>query len=517
MIYCFEDFELDTRKHVLRCNGEEIKVEPQVFDLLTLLVKNHDRLVTKDEIIETIWHGRAISETAISSRISSARSAINDDGKQQRLIKTRHNKGLRFMAVPRTIGMNGVEETQKVDEHPLIIVLPFLARADDELEALTAEALADEITTLLSFIKGLKVAPQYVLGRTLDPEVDPAEIARSVGAKYVVTGSVRRNGNRLRVMSELTNLVENNLVWSEKFDRTMEDIFAIQDEVARGVVGSLGGRIASIEAARAVRRPPESLRAWELARRAHAVAWDWRPETMEQGVADCRRAIELDPNYAHAHAYLGLYLAWQCVQGWSRDHNKHKLEARVQADRALRLSNDDAEVLSAAGEIYRLIGSPGRAIKIYDDATARNSDTFTSWPFALPLIGLTYAQLGQEDKGLELIKEFESKFPSNDLGRIWSRVILGYVELCRRNYDRVVELHANPPSEFNAVCRLIALVRMNRFSDARIDLNRILKLNSSFSIDHYIDYFAKFHANPEVSVELSLALIELKDRALRVN
>ena len=103
MIYGFEDFELDTRKHVLRRNDEEIKVEPQVFDLLTLLIKNHDRLVTKDEIIETIWHGRAISETAISSRISSARSALNDDGKQQRLIKTRHNKGLRFMAVPRTI------------------------------------------------------------------------------------------------------------------------------------------------------------------------------------------------------------------------------------------------------------------------------------------------------------------------------------------------------------------------------------------------------------------------------
>ena len=111
-----------------------------------------------------------------------------------------------------------------------------------------------------------------MLGRTLAPETDPLEIAKSLDAKYVVTGSVRRNGEQLRVKSELTNLVENSLVWSEKFDQTMEDIFAIQDEVARGVVGSLGGRIASIEAARAVRRPPENLRAWELARCAHAVA-----------------------------------------------------------------------------------------------------------------------------------------------------------------------------------------------------------------------------------------------------
>jgi len=517
MIYCFEDFELDTRQHMLRRNGEEIKVEPQVFDLLVLLVENHDRLVTKDEIVDSIWHGRAISETAISSRISSARTALNDNGKQQRLIKTRHNKGLKFTVVPRTIGIGGVEITTAIDEHPLIIVLPFRARVNDELEALTAEALVDEITTLLSSIKGLKVAPQYVLGRTLAPETDPAEIAKSIGAKYVVTGSVRRNGDRLRVKSELTNLEENSLVWSEKFDRTMEDVFAIQDEVARGVVGSLGGRIASIEAARAVRRPPENLRAWELARRAHAVAWDWRPETMAQGVSDCRRAIELDPNYAHAHAYLGIYLAWQYAQGWTDDPSKQKLEARVQADRALRLSNDDAEVLSAAGEVYRLIGSPRRAIAIYDEAIARNAEVFTPWPFALPLIGWTYAQLGQEDRGLALIKEFESKFPSNDLGRIWSRVILGYVELCRRNYEKVVELHADPPSEFNAVCRLIALSRTNQFGQAYADLNDIRKSNPAFSLAHYINYFGSFHANPEVSAELSHALEKLNDRALRVN
>lgn len=510
MIYSFEDYEVDTSQQELRKAGVAVKIEPQVFDLIQLLVQHHERLVSKDEIVEKIWGGRAISDTAISSRISSARAALGDDGRQQRLIKTVHNKGLRFLATPSTNGAPVAYSRLTNEGSPSILVLPLKARLSEEMEALTAESLADEITTLLTGLEGLKVVPRYAVGRNLQPDADPLELARGIGAQYVVSGSVRREGDRLRVRTELTNLDENRQVWSDKFDSTMADIFTIQDDIAKGVVGVLGGKIARIEAARAVRRPPESLQAWELARRAHAVPWDWRPKTMAQAIEDCRRAIKLDPGYAHAHVYQGLYISWQIAQGWHADPVTGKTEALYLAERALRLAPDDAEVLSAVGDTYRLTGQLYRARDFYEDAIDRNADIFAPWPFALLLIGVCYAQLGDTDRAIMLIQAFEGKFPRNDLGRLWSRVILGYVELCRGDYEKVAVLHANPPSEYNAMCGLIALMKLNQTDKAISDYARLKSENPAISLPHYIDHFKTFHIDLDHSASLSAALVDLQ-------
>ncbi len=515
MIYRFEDFELDSLQQVLRQGGAEIKVEPQVFDLLHLLVKNHGRLVTKDEIIQEIWKGRIISETAVSSRISSARRAVNDDGRQQRLIKTSHNKGLRFLAVPTIImgdqdSVSGVSRRSVSNNNPSIIVLPFRARPNDEMEMFTADALVDEISTLLTGMKGLNVIPRYAAGFSLAPGADPIAIAADIGAQYVVTGSVRRDQQKLRLRAVLTNMGDNTQVWSEKFDSDMEDIFAIEDEVAKGVVGALGGKIAHIEAIRASRQPPENLQAWELARRALSAALDWRPETLAESVKSCRKAIKLDPNYAHAHAYLALYLAWRVAQGWADDPETERRDALHHINLARQLSGKDAEVLSAVGETYRALGDVQRAVQFYEEVTSRNADIFMPWPVSLPIMSTAYAQFGMIDKALELVAEFEEKFLGDDLGRIWSRVSLGYLELCRRDYERVEQLHANPPSEYNAMCRVIALIKLGREGEAAAEFNRLKGLHPAISLAHYTEHFKGFHIDPKIGVELSEALAGLE-------
>lgn len=517
MIYCFEDFELDAPKQVLRHAGTEVKIEPQVFDLLHLLVENHERLVTKDEIIEKIWGGRIISETAVSSRISSARGAVNDDGRQQRLIKTIHNKGLRFIQVP-TLKNATAEFTLThassplSDSNPSIIVMPFRTRPNDEMEMFTADALVDEISTLLTGLQGINVIPRYAAGFSLEPGVDPTGYAAKIGANYVVTGSVRREGQRLRVRAVLTNILDNKQEWSGKYDSDMEDIFAIEDEVAKGVVGALGGKIAHIEIMRASRKPPESLRAWELVRRALGVALNWRHDVMEESLKSWRLAIKLDPDYALAHSYLGYCLAWRVAQGWTSQPDEERRLAEYHAGRALKLSRIDAEVLSAIGDTYRVLGDPQRAVQFYEERMHNDSGIFMPWPISLSIMGVSYAQFGLYERAHELVKQFESKFPDDDMGWVWSRVTLGYIELCQLNYKKVAELHENPPSEYNAMCRVIALTKLGNYKEAIAEYERQKEIRATLSLGHYIEHFKGFHIDTKIGAELSAGLVEFQSK-----
>ena len=514
MIYCFEDFEVDALKQLILHEGVEVKVEPQVFDLLMLLIENHERLVTKEEIIDKIWGGRAISDTAISSRISSARNALNDDGRQQRLIKTVHNKGLRFLVVPEIKNVSAEftlthKSSPLSESNPSIIVMPFRTRPNDEMEMFTADALVDEISTLLTGLQGINVIPRYAAGFTLAPGVDPMKNAAKIGANYVVTGSVRREGQKLRVRAVLTNMFDNKQEWSDKFDSEMEDIFAIEDEVAKGVVGALGGKIAHIEAIRASRKAPENLKAWELARRALNVALNWRHDVMAESVAACRMALQMDPDYALAHSYLAYFLAWRVAQGWTDEPDIERKAAEEHAGRAMQLSRRDAEVLSAIGDIYRVLGDPQRAVQFYEERLSIDRDIFMPWPVSLPIMGISYAQFGLMERAREVVAQFEDKFPNDDMGRVWSRVALGYIELCDLNYERVADLHANPVSEYNAMCRVIALTKLGRDKEALTEFERQKDARPSLSLGHYIEHFKGYHNDPAIGAELSGALTEL--------
>jgi TolB-like protein/tetratricopeptide (TPR) repeat protein len=404
----------------------------------------------------------------------------------------------------------GTETVSLVSNAPVIVVLPFRARESDEVELLTAEGLTDDITSLLTLVRDVKVAPRQAVARRLDPDDDGLQIARKLGGRYALTGSVRRNGDQLRVSTELTDIHEKEQQWSLKFDRPSTDIFAIQDEIAKGVVGTLGGVISRVESARALRQPPDDLQAWELTRRAMSVVFDWRPETLQQGMLDARKAIELDPNYALAHAILAMILAWRSVSGWTDDFKAERDESAREADKAAKLGYDNAEALWMVIDAYWAT-SPKRSVELYERSITRHPDIFLAAPFALAHAGVAYARIGREEEGISLLKHFQDTYPNDLYGAVWTRAFFGYSELCRRNYALTADLLVNTASEHDGMCRIIALMNSNQEEEAVAEFNRWKEANPAIKLDHYIEYFKGYHANKSIGAELSAALLRLKE------
>src|SRR5688572_21749799 len=278
----FGEYEIDLAAFELRRGGQPCAVEPQVLELLAYLVRNAGRLVTKADLIEHVWDGRIVSDSTLASRVKSARRAIGDDGEQQRLIKTVHSRGVRFVGEVRVAARPadaqapapaeepaapGIAVPGAPVEMPSIAVLPFANVGGDPGLSYLVDGLSEDIITDLSRFRQLRVIARDSCFRHRDAGSDLRAAAQTLGADYVVTGSVRRQGARLRLSAQLTAADSRNELWAERFDRSTEDVIAATDELVRTIVGTLAGRV---RAALAKRKPPANFAAYDCVLRAHA-------------------------------------------------------------------------------------------------------------------------------------------------------------------------------------------------------------------------------------------------------
>src|SRR6478672_576828 len=316
----FGNFEIDAARQELRRAGEAVHIEPQVFDLLVHLVQNRDRI---------------ISEAALSSCISAARRALDDNGNDQALVRTLHKRGFRFVgdvaenSLPATITATRSALLQaagrgaaKPAAGPLtppdrssIAVLPFENMSCEPDQEYFADGLTEDIITGLSRQPWFSVIARNSSFTYKGQAVDVRDVAAQLGVRYVLEGSVRKAGNRVRVTGQLIDAANGNHLWAEKYDREVADIFALQDDITNRVIGSVSPQILVAEAARVERKPPHSIDAWDLV--MQSVPHMWRMSTQEHARAQelLRKAIELDDNYAHAHALLG----WTYVSMFNLD------------------------------------------------------------------------------------------------------------------------------------------------------------------------------------------------------
>ncbi|HYK26268.1 MAG TPA: winged helix-turn-helix domain-containing protein, partial [Steroidobacteraceae bacterium] len=242
MIYRFGPFELDLAAVELRADGVARSLEPQVFALLALLVENHARLVSKDEIIEKVWDGRVVTDAAVASRVKSARQALGDDGVAQRFIKTVHRKGFRFVAPVRASrspmpclapDTGDPDRAQNVGtlvrqlermSRPSLAVLPFRTIGEHARYAALASALPDELITELSRLRWLFVTARGSSFRVSAANAAFSEIGRLLGVRYCLSGALEIADRRLNVTVELVDAHDEGVVWADRFSGRIDDV-----------------------------------------------------------------------------------------------------------------------------------------------------------------------------------------------------------------------------------------------------------------------------------------------------
>ena len=304
MRYLFESYALDTDRRELRRGTELVAVPPQVFDLLDYLIHNREHVVSKDDLIEAIWKGRIVSETALTTRLNAARSAIGDSGQEQRLIKTLPRKGFRFVGQVReareAAGPNpgdAPESAVAVPDKPSIAVLPFENMSGDPEQDYFADGMVEEITTALSRFKWLFVIARNSSFTFKGQAVDIKEVGRRLGVRYVLEGSVRKASGKVRITGQLVDAVTGAHIWADRFERDLTDVFALQDEVTVAVVSAIQPKLFQTEIAKAARRRPENLTAYDYYLRALPQYYLTTREGMAEAIRLAHRALELVPTF----------------------------------------------------------------------------------------------------------------------------------------------------------------------------------------------------------------------------
>lgn len=388
MPYHFEDYVLDPDRRELRRENRLLAIEPKVFDLLVHLVSNSDRVVSKDDLIATIWHGRIVSESALTTCINAARTAIGDSGEAQRLIKTLPRKGIRFVGKVEQ-RLTGPSSTSSglpdmsvltLPDKPSIAVLPFTNMSGDPEQEYFADGMVEDIITALSRFKALFVIARNSSFAYKGESPDIRQVGRDLGVRYVLEGSVRKAGNRLRIGAQLIDAASGSHIWVERFDGAPEDVFELQDEVTEKVVAAIAPRLERAEILQARRRPPINTDAYDCYLRGLACLTPMSADGMEQALGLFSKASDLDPDYAPAYGMAMFCHANSFGFGPTEDAAYRRSEISRLWQMIARVGHDDGLALGhAAWAVAYVLRDLESARQLVDRALELNPNLSSAW------------------------------------------------------------------------------------------------------------------------------------------
>jgi TolB-like protein len=386
LLFLFEDYALDTSRRELRRGAGLVSLEPQVFDFLEYLIRNRQRVVSKDDLIASIWDGRIVSESALSNRINAARTAIGDNGEDQRLIRTVVRKGIRFVGdvderqEPTLVAAEPQRAYPALPDKPSIAVLPFQSLSGDPEQEYFADGTVEEIITALSRFSSLFVIARNSSFVYKGRAVDVKQAGRELGVRYVLEGSVRKAMNQVRITGQLIDASSGAHLWADHFDGGLENIFDLQDQFTSSVVGAIAPKLERAEIERAKRKPTESLDAYEYFLHGMANYYQRTREAINEALRLFYKAIELDPDFASAYGMAAWCHGWRKINGWMTDRAKEVAETGRLARRAAELGPDDAVALSrGAHALAFVVGDLDAATTFVERALVLNPNLAGAW------------------------------------------------------------------------------------------------------------------------------------------
>lgn len=393
MQFRFSDCVLDPERRELSRAEQAVAVGPQVFDLLLYLVQNRDRVVSKDDLIEAVWGGRIVSESTLASHVNAVRKAIGDSGQEQRLIRTVPRKGLRFVgdvneaeAVGSTpdegsaAPADGIGTGLLLPNKPSIAVLPFQNLSGDPEQAYFADGVVEEIITALSRVRWLFVIARNSSFTFRGRDVDLKQVGQDLGVGYVLEGSLRKAGDRVRITGQLIEASSGAHLWAERFEGQIEDIFKLQDEIATSVAGAIAPQVELAEIERAKRNPTRCASAYDCYLRGLAHVHRGDQAAMAEAIPLFYKTIEIDAQSASAHAMAAWCYFWRKVNGWMIDRDEETAEGLRLAQRAVELGRDDAVALTRGGHaIAHFTGDLDSGIALLDRAVFLNPNLASAW------------------------------------------------------------------------------------------------------------------------------------------
>jgi TolB-like protein/Flp pilus assembly protein TadD len=421
----FGNYRLKRTERLLLGPKGPVELSARSFDILAMLLERPDEVISKTELFDVVWPGLVVGENTLQVHISALRKLLPSE-----MIVTVHGRGYKY-AGPRPFVATA---EAPAPPRPSIAVLPFQNMSGDPEQEYFADGMVEEIITALTRVRWLFVIARNSSFTYKGRAIDVKQVARELGVRYVLEGSVRKSANKIRVTGQLIDAATGAHLWADRFDGTLQDIFDLQDEVTSKVVGALAPKVEQAEIERAKRKPTDNLDAYDYYLRGLSFVTQTTREANSEALQLFRKAIELDRDFAAAQGMAAWCYMVRKVNGWMADAEGEVNEATQLARRATLLGRDDAVALCWGGfALAYVAGDLENGAAFVNQALALNPNLATAWGFS----GWLKIILGQPDAAIECLENAKRLNPlartlfNIQSGLAWAHFFAGrYDEAC---------------------------------------------------------------------------------------